>query len=122
METGFYLLDWTTGSFGALGHIWFTVGRPDALSMGWALHGVKRKASDLTYQQIGGLLLAHYAVRRLFHEAADKVGEDPDEISFIHAVRVMRRRIINPGASPPESQPADIIDEILKRRVVSSRG
>ena len=45
-------------------------------------------------------MLAHYAVRRLIHEAADKAGEDPDRISFVHAVRVMRRRIVNPGAFP----------------------
>lgn len=31
----------------------------------------------------------------------DKAGEDPDRISFVHAVRVMRRWIINPGALPP---------------------
>ena len=46
-------------------------------------------------------MLAHYAVRRLIHEAAEKAGEDPDRLSFVHAVRVMRRRIINPGAFPP---------------------
>ena len=46
-------------------------------------------------------MLAHHAVRRLIHEAASEVGEDPDRLSFIHAVRVVRRRIINPGAFPP---------------------
>ena len=34
----------------------------------------------------------------------------------------MRRRIINPGAFPPEDRPAGVIDEILEERVVSSRG
>ncbi len=34
-------------------------------------------------------------------EGGDKAGEDPDRISFVHAVRVMRRWIINPGALPP---------------------
>ena len=42
---------------------------------------------------------AHYAVRRLIHEAADKAGVDPERMSFVHAVRVMRCRIINPGVS-----------------------
>ena len=46
-------------------------------------------------------MLAHHAVRRLIHEAAENVGEDPDRLSFARAVRVMRRRIINPGAFPP---------------------
>ena len=49
-------------------------------------------------------LLAHYGVRCLVHEAANKAGEDPDRMSFVHAVRVMRRRIINPF--PPRG-PAD---------------
>ena len=62
---------------------------------------LRSKTPDLVYQEIDGLMLAHYAVRRLIHEAADKAGEDPDRISFVHAVRVMRRRIINPGAFPP---------------------
>ena len=42
-------------------------------------------------------MLAHYAVRRLIHEAARKVDEDPDRLSFVHAVRVVRRRVENPG-------------------------
>ena len=62
---------------------------------------LRSKTPDLVFQEIDGLMLAHYAVRRLIHEAAEKVGEDPDRSSFVHAVRVMRRRIINPGAFPP---------------------
>ncbi len=62
---------------------------------------LRSKTPDLVCQEIDGLMLAHYAVRCLIHEAADKAGEDPDRISFVHAVRVMRRRIINPGAFPP---------------------
>ena len=48
-----------------------------------------------------GGTLAPFAVRRVIHEAAEKAGEDPDRLSFVHAVRVMRRRIINPGAFLP---------------------
>ncbi|MYH58901.1 MAG: hypothetical protein F4145_13110 [Boseongicola sp. SB0675_bin_26] len=83
---------------------------------------LRSKTPDLVYQEIDGLMLARYAVRRLIHEAAGKAGEDPDRLSFVHAVRVMRRRIINPGAFPPEDRPAGVIDEILEERVVSSRG
>ena len=36
------------------------------------------KAPDLVCQEIDRLMLAHYAVRRLAHEAAETVGEDPD--------------------------------------------
>ncbi len=62
---------------------------------------LRSKTPDLVYQEIDGLMLAHHAVRCLIHEAAGKAGEDPDRISFVHAVHVMRRRIINPGDFPP---------------------
>ncbi|MYA87112.1 MAG: hypothetical protein F4X97_01420 [Boseongicola sp. SB0662_bin_57] len=71
-------------------------------------------------QDIDGLMLAHCAMRRLIHGAAETVREDPDRLSFVHAVRVMRRRIINPGALSPRG-PAGLIDEILEEHVVSSR-
>ena len=61
----------------------------------------RSKTPDLVFQEIDGLMLARYAVRCLIHEAAEKAGEDPDRLSFVHAVRVMRRRIIYPGAFPP---------------------
>lgn len=40
-------------------------------------------------QELYGLLLAHYAVRFLMHEAALKAGVDPDRLSFTHCVRVI---------------------------------
>ena len=62
---------------------------------------LRSKTPNLVCQENDGLMLAHCAVRCLVHVAADKAGEDPDRMSFVHAVRVMRRRIINPGAFPP---------------------
>ena len=62
---------------------------------------LRSKTPDLVHQEIDGLMLAHYAVRCLIHEAAGKSGEDPGRLSFVHSVNVMRRRIINPGAFPP---------------------
>ena len=61
---------------------------------------LRSKTPELVRQEVHGLMLAHYAVRRLIHEAARKVDEDPDRLSFIHAVRVVRRRVENPGISP----------------------
>ena len=61
---------------------------------------LRSKTPDLLLQEVHGLMLAHYAVRRLIHEAARKVDEDPDRLSFVHAVRVLRRRVEHPGVSP----------------------
>jgi hypothetical protein len=45
--------------------------------------------------------MAHFAVRALMHEAALKAGEDPDRLSFLHAVRVVRRKLPTFHAIPP---------------------
>ena len=65
---------------------------------------LRSKKPDLVRQELHGLMLAHYAVRRLIHEAAGKVGEDPDRLPFLHTVNVVRRRIVHPGAFPPTTQ------------------
>ena len=44
---------------------------------------LRSKTPDLVLQEVHGLMLAHYAVRRLIHEAARKVDEDPDRLSFV---------------------------------------
>jgi len=54
-------------------------------------------------QELYALLLAHYAVRALMHEAACQAGLDPDRLSFAHAVRVVHDAI-------PEFQMADPAD------------
>ena len=41
-------------------------------------------------QELYGLLLAHYAVRVLMHEAALQLDIDPDRLSFVHALEVVR--------------------------------
>lgn len=54
---------------------------------------LRSKTPDLVIQEFYGLLMAHYAVRGLMYEAACKGGVDPDTISFVHAVRVIRRKL-----------------------------
>jgi hypothetical protein len=48
-----------------------------------------------------GLILAHFAVRGVMHAAALQADEDPDRLSFLHAVRVVRRKLAAFGALPP---------------------
>jgi hypothetical protein len=62
---------------------------------------LRSKTPDLVRQEFYGLLLAHFAIRGLMHEAALKSGEDPDRLSFVHTVRVVRRKMALPGAIPP---------------------
>ena len=62
---------------------------------------LRSKTPDLVRQECYGLLLAHFAVRGLMHEAALSVDVDPDKLSFLHAVRVVRRRLPRVAAFPP---------------------
>jgi hypothetical protein len=54
---------------------------------------LRSKTPELVRQEFWGLLLAHFAVRGLMHEAALRADEDPDRLSFVHAVRVVRRKL-----------------------------
>ncbi|HEY4933249.1 MAG TPA: IS4 family transposase [Terriglobales bacterium] len=62
---------------------------------------LRSKTPDLVRQEFYGLLMAHFAIRGLMHEAALKANEDPDRLSFLHAVRVIRRKMAVYGAIPP---------------------
>jgi len=65
---------------------------------------LRSKTPDLVRQELYGLLLAHFAIRALMHEAALKGGEDADRLSFLHAVRVVRRRLPTYHFIPPSAQ------------------
>ena len=65
---------------------------------------LRSKTPDLVRQEFYGLMLTHFAVRGLMHEAAIKGDTDPDELSFIHAVRVIRRKLPYFVAIPPSGQ------------------
>jgi len=68
---------------------------------------LRSKTPDLVRQEFYGLLMAHFAIRGLMHEAALRVNEDPDRLSFVHAVRVVRRKIPSFHAIPPRG-PGDV--------------
>jgi hypothetical protein len=65
---------------------------------------LRSKTPDLVRQEFYGLMMAHFAVRGLMHEAALKADEDPDRLSFLHAVRVVRRKMARFASIPPSAQ------------------
>lgn len=65
---------------------------------------LRSKTPELVEQEFWGLLLAHFAIRGLMHEAALKADEDPDRLSFLHSVRVVQRRMARYAALPPSAQ------------------
>jgi hypothetical protein len=65
---------------------------------------LRSKTPELVKQEFYGLLMAHFAIRGLMHEAALRADEDPDRLSFLHAVRVVQRRMARFAAIPPSAQ------------------
>jgi hypothetical protein len=62
---------------------------------------LRSQSPEMIRQECYGLLLAHFALRALMHEAALIVDRDPDRLSFIHTVRVVRRSLPRFAALPP---------------------
>lgn len=62
---------------------------------------LRSQKPELVKQEIYGFLLGYFAIRGIMHEAALQADEDPERLSFIHAVRVIRRRLPDFGAFPP---------------------
>jgi hypothetical protein len=65
---------------------------------------LRSKTPELVQQEFYGLLMAHFAIRGLMHEAALEADEDPDRLSFLHAVRVVQRRMARYVAIPPSAE------------------
>jgi hypothetical protein len=62
---------------------------------------LRSKTPEMVLQEGYGLLLAHYAVRGLMHEAALSRERDPDTVSFTHALAVVKRSLPHLAAFPP---------------------
>jgi len=65
---------------------------------------LRSKTPELVRQEFFGLLLAHFAIRGLMHEAALKADEDPDRLSFVHSVHVVQRRMARYGSISPSAE------------------
>jgi Insertion element 4 transposase N-terminal/Transposase DDE domain len=62
---------------------------------------LRSKTPDLVQQELWGLLMAHFAIRQLMAKAAWQTQLDPDRLSFLHAVRVVKRKMPQAAALPP---------------------
>ena len=66
---------------------------------------IRSRKPELVQQEIWGLLLTHYGIRYLMREAADQAELDPDRMSFIRALRIVRRQVSGQAAfSPSEAR------------------
>lgn len=54
---------------------------------------LRSKSPDMVRQEIWALLLTHYGIRKLMCKAADEIDIDPDRLSFMRSLRVVRRHV-----------------------------
>jgi hypothetical protein len=54
---------------------------------------LRSRRPDLVRQELYGLLLTHFAIRQLMYEASCRTPCDPDTLSFVHTVEIIRRNL-----------------------------
>ncbi|MFI8092514.1 IS4 family transposase [Streptomyces sp. NPDC086080] len=62
---------------------------------------LRSKGPDLVHQEIWAYLLVHYAINSLICQAATGAGIDPDRISFLRTLNIVRRTATGTAAFPP---------------------
>ena len=62
---------------------------------------LRSRSPDMVLQELYGLLITHYAIRKLMAEAADQAGIDPDRLSFTRALNIVRRQVTAQAAFSP---------------------
>jgi hypothetical protein len=64
---------------------------------------LRSKSPEMIKQEIWALLLTHYAIRHLMCEAADQADIDPDRLSFMRSLRVIRRQVTDQAGFSPSA-------------------
>jgi hypothetical protein len=62
---------------------------------------LRSRSPEMVRQEIWATLLTHYAVRHLIHEAADTINIDPDRLSFLRTLRIVRRQVTDQAGFSP---------------------
>ena len=62
---------------------------------------LRSKTSEGVTQEVYAHLLVHYAIRALMHQAALDAEVDPDRLSFVRSLRIVRRQLITQAAFSP---------------------
>ena len=62
---------------------------------------MRSKTPELVMQEFYALLMAHAAIRRLMSEAAIRTDQASEDLSLVHTVNVLRRRLPAQAGLPP---------------------
>ena len=75
-------------------------------------------------QELYGLLIAHYIIRALMHEATQQANLNPDRLSFSRAIRVLHNALPEFQMTAPEQLPAlyqRLLQDIAPKRLPQRR-
>lgn len=67
-------------------------------------------------QEVYGLVLAHYLIRRVMYEAAVGVREDPDRLSFTNTLRILQSRLPEAPRQPLPQWYEGLLREVRRQR------
>jgi hypothetical protein len=62
---------------------------------------LRSKSPKMVEQEVWALLLTHFCIRKLMCRAADEADVDPDRLSFMRSLRVIRRQVTNQADFSP---------------------
>jgi DDE family transposase len=62
---------------------------------------LRSQSPQMVEQEVWALLLTHYCIRHLMCRAADEADVDPDQLSFIRSLRIIRRQATNQADFSP---------------------
>ena len=69
---------------------------------------LRSKTPSHVRQEVYGILMAHFGVRAIMHEAALTQRVEPGELSFVHAIRVIHRYLPLYVSFPPSIELVDL--------------
>ncbi|MFO0887999.1 MAG: IS4 family transposase [Isosphaeraceae bacterium] len=76
---------------------------------------IRSKTPAGVVQEIYGLVLAHYVVRRAMHDAAVVASQDPDRLSFIDSLRVLQCQLPESPHVPTETWYGRLLSEVRRQ-------
>ena len=78
---------------------------------------IRSKTPAGVVQEVYGLVLAHYLIRRVIHDAAAVAGVDPDRVPFAGTLRIVWCRLPESPGAPPAVWYRDVLREVRRQRL-----
>jgi hypothetical protein len=78
---------------------------------------IRSKTPARVVQEVYGLVLAYYLIRRVIHDAAAAAGVDPDRVSFAGTLRILWCRLPESPGRPPADWYQDLLREVRRQRL-----